>query len=326
MALRNSPKIPAATKQRVLEIAKHVGYTPDAKVAELMSHLSQSRQPHDEACLGVISLYENARPWERSLHLRHMYKAMVNRATALGYRLEPFWLRAPGMTFRRIRSILDARGIQGILCFGSPDIDDEFPSELDHYAIVTQGLSIKTPLHRVVDDAYNDTLRVLDKVYQLGYRRPGLVLGRYEDIRSGHANLSAYLGWCEQTLGKPLAIPVLRLERVEQEPLIGWLKLHRPDVMVVVHVHEILEDFMAIFRGRGEWRVPQDIGVVAVSQVLRGSGLSGVEEDERLMGEWAVELLVSRIMVRDFGLPIYPRIQMVQGLWTGGKSLRQQRS
>ena len=87
---------------------------------------------------------------------------------------------------RRFRSILDARGIEGLLCFGSPTINAELPPELDHYAIVTQGMSIRTPLHRVITHAFNDTWRALELLRQFGYRRPGLVLGRYEPRQQLH--------------------------------------------------------------------------------------------------------------------------------------------
>ena len=40
------------------------------------------------------------------------------------------------------------------------------------------------------------------------------------------------------------------------------------------------------------------------------------------VGSWAVELLVSRIMNRDFGYPSHPRIEMVEMQWIEGKTLR----
>jgi LacI family transcriptional regulator len=324
MALRNSPKISEPTKRRVLRAARRLGYRPDPKIAGLMSQVRLSGTSGTEACLGVVSFYDTPRPWERSVHLTQMHGAMVRRAAMLGYRLEPLWLRAPGMTYRRMRLILQARGIQGLLCFGSPNIDEDFPAELAPCAVVTQGLSVKTPLHRVVNDAYGDTRRVLDRVYELGYRRPGLVLGRYEDVRGGHANLSAYFGWCQQMLGTPAVIPILTVDRLEEEALVDWLRRNLPDVLVVVHVHEVLSDLMGILRKLKADRMLQDVGVVALSQVLGRTGLSGIEENERLMGEWAVELLVSRIMVHDFDLPSHPRVEMVEGDWVEGRTLRPQ--
>ncbi len=323
LALRNSPKIPAATRQRVLKIAKRLGYRPDGKLTELMSHLRLTGKPNREACFGVVSLYPDARPWSRSLHLNRIYDGMVARAEALGYRLEPFWLREPGMTLKRIRSILDARGIQGLLCFGSPGLDDEWPAELDHYAIVSQGLSIKTPLHRVVSHVYNDMWRALNKVHALGYRRPGLVIGRYEEERSAHGYLSVYFGWSHLVLGSAATIPVLTLDRVEEQPIAQWYQQHQPDVLLFVHHYDALPSFQAILK-RLHLRLPQDVGVAVISQDLASTEFSGLQENQHLIGAWAVELLVSRIMNRDFGIPSNPRIEMVERQWIDGKTLREQ--
>jgi DNA-binding LacI/PurR family transcriptional regulator len=115
---------------------------------------------------------------------------------------------------------------------------------------------------------------------------------------------------------------MLLLDRPDEKPLLNWLRQYRPDAMIVVHHHEALEELIAIMRQQGIGRSPQDIGVAALSQVLQGTGLSGLEENQQLMGEWAVELLVARIMNRDFGIPDHPRIEMVEGQWVDGGSLR----
>lgn len=321
LALQNSPKISAATRERVRAAAVKVGYKPNAKVAELMSRIRQAAKPGDGASLGVVSFYDTPRPWEKSLHLTRMYQSMNTRANALGYTLDPLWMRAPGMSVRRFRAVLEARGINGLLCFGSPDIAAEFPAELDHCAIVTQGLSIRTPLHRVINNAYNDTMHALNRAYELGYRRPGLLIGDYEDERGGRANAGAYLGWCEQRLGNPGIVPILRMNRVEKEPLHQWLRRHAPDVVIMVHLHDVLAGFHKTLGELGV-RVPDDLGILALSQVLEGTPFSGLQENQRLMGEWAVELLVSRIINDDFGIPAHPRLEMVESVWVEGESLR----
>lgn len=323
LALRNSPKIPAITRQRVQAEAERVGYRPNAKLKEVMSQLRLTGVRPREACFGVISFYDKLRPWQDSLHLQRIYTSMEQRATELGYRLEPLWLRAPGMTLRRFRSILETRGIEGLLCFGSPNIGEVFPPDFEHCAVVTVGLSIATPMHRVTSHFYNDLTHVLGKVHALGYRRPGLVLGVYEDHRSAHAYTGAYFAWCDHVLGTPAIVPVLRLDGVEEEPLMNWLHEHRPDVLVFVHLYNEIEDLKAVLARHGI-RTPQDVGVAAVSQILEGTGLSGLEQNQELMGAWAVELLVARITHQDFGIPRHPRIEMVEGRWVEGTTLRVQ--
>jgi len=321
LALRDSPKISEATKKRVQRISRDQGYKPDARLNELMARMRLSKSLRGEACLAVVSLYDEPTPWARSVHHTRIYDGMAARAGELGYRLEPLWIRAPGMTLRRFRGILDARGIEGLLCFGSPKVDDRFPKELESYAIVTQGMSIQTPLHRVTGHFFNDVLHALDEVYRLGYRRPGLVISRYEDERSTHAYVGAYLAWCEGKLGTPGILPVLRVDQVKDEPVHSWLRRHHPDVVIFVHDHEALGELDACLK-RHRIRVSSDLGVAVITQVLDGSGFSGLRENQRLIGRWAVELLVMRIMNRDFGFPASPRVEMVESLWVKGKSLR----
>lgn len=321
LALRNNPKISESTRQKVLQEAERLGYKPNAKLNELMSQLRLTGVNPGQACFGVMSFYDALRPWENSKHLGRIFASMQGRADQLGYRLEPLGLRSPGMTSRRFRSILDARGIEGLLCFGGPNLYEDFPEELDHFAVVTIGLSIRTPLHRVTSHFYNDLYYTLNRVHEMGYRRPGLVLGRYEEDRSAYAYPGAYLGWCEHSFGVPGLMPVLRLDKIEEVPLMEWYRNHRPDVILFVHLYDKLEDLKTVLRRNGV-KIPQDVGIAAVTQILEGTGVSGMEQNQGLMGAWSVELLVARIMNRDVGIPKFPRIEMVESNWIEGTTLR----
>ena len=320
LALRDSPRISAGTKARVRALAKREGYAPDAKIVDLMRHLRKPRTIRQQACFGVISFYDDPRPWEKSRHLTRIHDGMTRRAGDLGFRLESLWLRAPGMTYRRFRGILEARSIEGLLCFGSPDFEQEFPAELGKLAVVTLGLSIRTPLHRVTSHFYNDTVSALHRVHQLGYRRPGLVLGSYEETRSAHAHSAAYLGWCEHVLGPGRALPVIRLAAVERTPLLQWLKAQRPDVLLFVHLPEMIPQLRAVLREQ-QVRIPRQLGVAVLGHQVEGTGFSGMQQNQQLMGAWAVELLAARIANRDFGIPVNPRIEMVESKWIDGSSL-----
>jgi Transcriptional regulators len=323
LALMNSPKLAEQTRRKVLKIARQIGYQRNGKVTELMSEVRLTRAPNRQACFGVMSFYEESKPWEKSLHLSRIFHGMVKRADSLGYRLEPLWLKAPGMTYRRFRGILDARGIEGLLCFGSPEFDQEFPAEFDRYAIVNQGLSIRTHLHRVVSHVYNDMWRALERVHQLGYRHPGLIISSYEEARSAHAYLCVYHGWSQLVRGVPAAIPVLQMDNIEARPLLTWLDNHRPDVLIFVHHYDRLPEFCHLLE-KNNIRFPRDVGVLAISQNLEGTPFSGLQENQEIIGARAVELLVARIMNRDLGIPSDPRIEMVERRWIEGSSLRRQ--
>lgn len=320
LALRNSPRLARETRERVQAVARKLGYHPNAKVVALMSQLRASRKVGAEACFAVVSFYPTPKPWEEIAHFGHIYRSMSERADQLGYRLEPFWIKAPGMRLSRARQILDARGIQGLLCFGSPEVDQEFPREFDPYAIVTLGQSIRTRLHRVTSHFFGDTWRALEKVHALGYRRPGLVLGHYDEARGGSASSSAYLGWCEQRLGPSAALPILRLEAVEEHSLLGWLKDHAPDVLVFVHVSHTLDRFREVLRAN-KARIPKDLGIVAISQILERGGFAGMQQNQKVMGARMVELLAGLILNLDIGFPEHPRIEMIESDWIEGTTL-----
>ena len=167
----------------------------------------------------------------------------------------------------------------------------------------------------------NDTLHALNRVHALGYRRPGLVLGTHEDTRSAYAHAAAYLGWCEHTLGERAALPILRLREVEEPDLTEWLARNRPDVVVFVHLPEMIARFRAVLK-RLQVNVPKSLGVVVLSHQVEGTGFAGLQQNQRLMGSWAVELLAARIANRDLGIPVNPRTEMVESEWINGDSLK----
>jgi LacI family transcriptional regulator len=163
--------------------------------------------------------------------------------------------------------------------------------------------------------------RMMKKLRELGYTRPGLVIGDYEGQRSAHAYLCVYLGWSHVVLDQPPPVPVLRLNDVEEQPLLGWLERHEPDVVIFAHHYQALPTLADILR-RHKIRTPADLGVAVVTQVAEGTAFSGLQGNQHVVGTCAVDLVVSRIMTNDFGLPKHPRVEMVEMEWVDGKTLR----
>lgn len=323
MALNDSPNVSEDTRRRVREIAKQLNYRPNAKLGEYMSHI-RAAAPNKaiEGCFGVMSFQATPRPWEASVHHTRIYSGMTKRAEELGYRLESLWLRAPGMTHRRFRSILEARGIKGLICFSSPVEGQAFPPDLDKYAIVTISLTIRTPLHRVTSHFFNDTWTILEKLHQLGYRRPGLVIGVNDDHCSGHACTSAYFGWCRHRFGIEQPVPLHMTECLDENNFMHWYRRHRPDSIVLMHGYDqALPELNRILR-KHNITVGRDVGVAVGCQTTERGGYAGMQINQVLMGSWAVELLVNRIMNKDVGIPSNPRVEMIESQWVDGNSLR----
>jgi LacI family transcriptional regulator len=121
-------------------------------------------------------------------------------------------------------------------------------------------------------------------------------------------------------LGPGCALPVVRLNEVEEKPLLAWLGEHKPDVLIFVHLPEMVARLRALLKEQ-RIRVPRQLGVAVLSHLVQGSGFSGLQQNQQLMGAWAVELLAARIANRDFGIPASPRVEMVESEWIDGGSL-----
>jgi LacI family transcriptional regulator len=111
---------------------------------------------------------------------------------------------------------------------------------------------------------------------------------------------------------------------VDEAPLLVWLRRQRPDVIIFVHLHERLEELRNVLR-KNRIGVPAKLGVAVLSHQVEGSGFAGLQQNQPLMGAWAVELLEARITNRDFGIPTNPRIEMVESRWCDGRSLESAR-
>jgi len=103
-----------------LETVKIMGYRPDPMLSSLMAYRSQNmKKGQYEGTLGWITNYPTRDGWHEYEKVG-IFVGAKRRATELGYKMEVFWLREPGMTSRRITEILIARNIQGLLFIPQP--------------------------------------------------------------------------------------------------------------------------------------------------------------------------------------------------------------
>ena len=91
--------------------------------------------------------------------------------------------------------------------------------------------------------------------------------------------------------------------------------------MIFIHTSDVVQEFAAFLR-REHVAVPGSFGVAVLTHLLDGTEFSGMQQNQPLIGAWAVELLVSRVLHRDFGIPATPHIEMVESRWIDGTSLR----
>ena len=315
LALSNHPRITAATKARVQAAVTRLGYQPDPSLAALCVYRSAKRPVQARATLAWLTNYRTESHWKASACNCDYHEGACQRARERGYRLEPFWLAAPGMNGARMSEILWTRGIQGVLLPPQErlaTVDLHWP----RFSAVTFGHTLVHPrLHLVSNHEYRTMNALFAELVQRGYGRVGLVELRDHDARVDHNWLAAYLVE-QQGLRRKDRIAPLLLPEWHRPTFLAWTRQHRPDVIVTK-----LPEVLRCLRGEG-YRVAQDLGVAFHSLDEKSAGLTGMRKNARQIGVMAVDLLVDMLHRGERGVPTRPSLLMVEGSWIEGTTLR----
>src|SRR5690606_3832336 len=114
LALRNHPKISAAKRLRIQQIAREMGYRSDPMVVQLMEHLRKTRPKRQTARLAVL-IPEIDREQLNTTYSKEVMERAREEASVAGFGIDVFFLHSQQMTPRRLRIYLVARGIKGIM-------------------------------------------------------------------------------------------------------------------------------------------------------------------------------------------------------------------
>jgi len=316
LALRDHPRIPAETRARIQEIAGRIGYRPDAALAALCSYRTIKRPVREHAVLAWLTNYSHKNQWKDSACNRDYFNGAAQRAAERGYKLEAFWLAAPGMTPERMSRVLWTRRIQGVL-LPPQERCTSLQLAWENFSAVTFGYSLLHPrLHLVSNYEYRSMGTLFAELVRRDYHRVGLVNLRDHDERVDHNWLAAYLVE-QQALPRKHRLPPLLLPSWDDAAFNSWLRQHRPDVVVTK-----LPNVLSSLRRAGH-RVPQDIGVAFHSLDENSPGLSGMKKNSLQLGVMAVDLVVDMLHRGERGLPVRPSLHMVEGSWAEGGTLRE---
>ncbi|MBC8041106.1 MAG: LacI family DNA-binding transcriptional regulator [Opitutaceae bacterium] len=316
-ALRNHPSIPEETRKRVQSIAEKLGYKPDPMLASLMAYRQATQPTHYNATLAWVTNHPDREGWKNQLVARDYFQGAERRATALGYKIETFWLREPGMTAARASTILATRAIQGLLLAPQPDYQGRADLDWDRFSSVALGFSLITPaLHIIANHQFSSMLLAVDHLRALGYRRVGLVLADFNDERTHHNWTGAFLGR-QLTWPESERLPCLRLPALEADAFHAWRETHRPDAILTPNFDVVL----GWLAQRG-LTVPDDIGLCAVPTYDSGHFYAGVQENSLLIGEAAVEFLIGMLHRNERGVPPVPHRLLIESTWLPGRTLR----
>jgi len=304
LALRNSPKISAQRRDAILKTAEQLGYRRDPRVTELMEHLRTAR-PHRASSTIAMIIPELTR--EQLAHyppIQGLIEGARDIATFAGFNLDFFHLTDPGMSPKRVRQILLARGVKGVLIAPFASGVARINFDCTGLCVATAGYSIVEPrLHRACPDYLQMMDELIADCTERGYRRIGLVMTYGEGGIGQKLFTSSFLYW-QSKIPPEERIPVLPKVQISPENLRAWFDRYQPEVIisagsVFMMLHEI------------GLRMPRDVAFASIDVSEPPTDAAGADHRYNLVGCEALKQVLTMLNLNLTGVPSDPKVVLV---------------
>lgn len=315
-ALRGSPRVDPNTAARVRKAAREAGYRRNPLAGALMSELRRSRGTAFRGVLAAVDFNEPDRPDDAARFHRELVLGAETRATELGFKVEKFSVGHAGVSVQRLDSILQSRGIHGVILLPAWDEPDLSNLDWTRFAGIYTDYIIERPaLHCVCCNHYRSMITVLTRLAERGYKRPGLVMERGRDDRTHRRFSAAFRAYQEGEAGIE-TIPLLVSNARSQAEFTAWFRQHQPDV-VLAHFTEVL-DWMEAAGAR----VPDTHGFVSLNVLYKTRPCAGLDQQPRQLGARAVEQLIAQLQRNERGVPDWATTTTIPARWVDGPTVR----
>lgn len=321
LALRDHPRIPLETRERVKAAAARLGYQINPLVAALMQSRRLGRAVK-HVTLAYVTNYATRYGWKPVHHDRpDFFPGAARRARELGYNLEDFWLAEPGMTPARFCAILAARGIHGLIIGRLPPGQNSLQLEWGRFSSVSLGMTLRSPvLHHVTENHFDTVWQSMQRCLERGYRRVGFVFSEANDSpRVGDRWLGAYL-LQQQAFPTKDRLPPCPQIPAGEEAFTRWFNRHRPDALIATHARPVIGWLKKLGVS-----VPRDVGIIDLEDHPQ-LDCAGVRYDPEIIGSLAVEMLVGLLHRNETGVPATNQHEvLLTGEWCEGRTLPSRR-
>ena len=315
-ALRDSPRVKLATRQRVAAAALELGYRRNPLASALMGEMRRSR---GAIFRGSVALLETSAPVSPSIRgsCDPLVRGAMRQAEAMGFTVDRVRLDRQGCHPTRIADIFAARGIRGVLALPGLHADEAGLIDWSQVTTVIAGEPWdEAPFHAVGVGGSAAVWQALRRLATIGYRRPGLVLDPALGARRLREDTAAYFAYYHGE-GKTaeMADRVVSAPDVTGIHFTTWLRRHACDVLFA-QTSAILEQLRAA--------LPSGDAAPALCCLdLEGvaTPCAGVDLRHEAVGLRAMELLIEQVLKNERGIPTVPSITRVAPRWIPGPGL-----
>jgi LacI family transcriptional regulator len=316
LALRDHPKISAATRERVKAAAAKLEYRPDPALARIAAHRWRSREHPSDF---VVAFITNPHPWTKGESLPELRAAAAAQGELLGYRVEHFRLEDYSSP-KQLARVLFHRGIRGVLV--GQILQEDFLKNFPWESFTCVGCHVgyfQPPVNVVIPDFHHAIVRVWEETLAAGYRRIGVAMLKEMQAVDLFDKVSAVL-FCQSRISPE--IPAIPLEHFSPDDLgqfDAWLKKYKPDVVLGFN------DVVCWWLEKCALKVPSDIAFASLDSLPAATYnrklISGANPDYALIGRTAIEQLDLLLRTNKHGIPSRPLTVRVPSEWINGETL-----
>jgi LacI family transcriptional regulator len=311
-ALRGTGRVDRRTVERVRKAAHETGYQHNPLASNLMSEMRRSRGGTFRGLIAAVSHHEPEQPALGLSFPRELLVGARIRAQELGFALEEFVVGQAGLTLPRLNSVLQARGIHGVIILPQWNTPDWSKLEWRNFAGIYADHAIERPaLHCVCCDHYRSMMNALSRLASMGYKRPGLLLLAQQDDRIMNRFSAAFNGF--KTIRAK--VPPLLSARLQREEFVAWFRKYDPDV-VIAHYTSVI-DWMKECGAQ----VPATHGFLCLNHLYKMVPCAGLDLQPREIGARSAEFVIAQLQRNDRGVPVWPSMTAIPARWIDGPTL-----
>lgn len=318
-ALNNNPNISPETRDRVLKAAEELGWRPDAALAQQMALVRSSVIKHDLPKLAVI-INKSRRSLEQEATPRRQLQGAREYAERMGYNADVFNLQEQPLSAKRLREILIARGVQGIVFIAtvSPELPEEYLEIGQDFACVIAGMRFPNlPFHVALNDFLSAGRTCILEILKAGHKRPAALVPRGLDMSLGYG-FTGGIATGLMEIPEATRLPILHVGQTENhvpeyefQRIRDWMLENRPDSVLSTDVpcaryllDELREEGLDMPLFALDWSA-EFVDIAA----------GGIDCRQGEVGRAAVDMVVAQLHRGQSGLPDVQRVMQIEGIW-----------
>lgn len=310
LALRGSHEIGAATRARIVALARQHDYRSHPAVNALMQQVGRRRRVHDEEIIAFIR--SGRTPDEKAIGPLEVLEGAQQEAHRLGFRVEVFWAGYGGQHSERLARVLFQRGIRGVIWAAMPYPHPPIRFPWHQFVPIACTLSTDVPNLPVVRISHSKSMALaLEKLSLMGAERIGVLLDYDMDHRQDFGWRLGVDLYRHRTRRKNVHCLILRNAPPEKR-IRQWVKQKKLDTVIMMHdlfpKTAYLESEIA--------RASLDVARTELGSI------GGLYQNMSHIGEHAVRSLASRLYNDIPGLPEQAFHMVVNASFVEGESLR----